>query len=355
MILPRRIADQICSHTSIFEGEYNPYLWPLVAIWVFDRLVRIIRVIYCNVHFSLGSGKTIHRTTATVVSHRGANVLEIKLYPGTQHLNPGPGQHYFLYQPFRLKGWENHPFTLASYNASPQTPTGTEHFSMSFWARPQNGWTSNLRQQCIKANDGTIQTTLLIEGPYGIAKPLWRFDEVMLIAGGSGIAAIMPYLHDYIRQSENSELTRTNVVHFIWTDRSEENVRLLMSGPLDRVLLREDVETSLHITSSHATSDPASPVAVEKTEEPATPEECMPKELIPSVRGTHQPLLLKSGRPDIRDLITTTAEEVSGRGRRLAVFVCGPATLADAARDATRRSMQGSHDNVRYFEETFGW
>lgn len=170
---PQRInTDQTCSHTSIFEGEYNPYLWPLVAIWVFDRLVRIIRVIYCNVHVSLGSGKSIHRTTATVVYHQGANVLEIKLYPGTQHLIPGPGQHYFLYQPFRLKGWENHPFTLVSYDASSQAPTGAEHLSLSFWARPQNGWTSNLRQQCIKATDATIQTTLLIEGPYGIAKPL---------------------------------------------------------------------------------------------------------------------------------------------------------------------------------------
>lgn len=177
----------------------------------------------------------------------------------------------------------------------------------------------------------------------------------MLIAGGSGIAAIMPYLHDYMRRSESCQPMRTTLVHFVWTDRSEENVRLLMSGSLDKVLLREDIETSLHITSSHSTSDPVSPVAVEKADEPATPEECMPKELVPSVRRAQQSLLLKTGRPDIRDIITRTAGEVSARGRQLAMFVCGPATLADAARDATRRSMQGSQDNIRYFEETFGW
>ncbi|KAH6692727.1 ferric reductase NAD binding domain-containing protein [Plectosphaerella plurivora] len=340
-------------HTSIFEGEYNPYLWPLVAIWLFDRVVRIIRVVYCNVHVRLGSGKTIHCTTATVIHHQVANVLEIQLRPGTKHLNPGPGQHYFLYQPFRLKGWENHPFTLASYDVSAPNSDGTEGLSLSFWARPQSGWTAKLRRECDKSPDSTVKTNLLIEGPYGVAKPLWDFDEVFLIAGGSGIAAVMPYLHDYMKKSEAPQSIRTTLVHFVWTVRNEENVRLLMNGPLDKVLAREDIESHLHITSPHSPLDSASLVAGEKTEEPATPEESMLKELSPSVRPSHQILNLKSGRPDVGSLITTTAGQVSGTGRRLAVFVCGPATLADAARDATRRSMQG--DNVRYFEETFGW
>lgn len=323
-----------------------------MAIWCFDRLMRVVRVIFCNVRVRLGMKRFIHYTEATITYHQAARVLHIQIHPETPHLSPGPGQHYFLYQPCRLTGWENHPFTLASHDRESPSPDQPERLALSFWVRPQGGWTSQLQRTCSRAEDNLVSTTLLIEGPYGTAKPLWDYHEVLLIAGGSGIAAVMPYLQDYMNRCEASQALQTTLVHFIWTDRSEDNVRLTMGGPLGRVLQREDIETSIHITSGHSASVCAL-TSSEKTEEVGSPEAVLSKELSPEVRGAH--LHLKSGRPDIRAVISTTAEGVSGRGRRLAVFVCGPASLADAARDATRRSMGGHNMDVRYFEETFGW
>lgn len=41
----------IFSHTRDYGPlEFDPYLWAAVAIWSFDRFVRIVRCVYCNIH-----------------------------------------------------------------------------------------------------------------------------------------------------------------------------------------------------------------------------------------------------------------------------------------------------------------
>jgi ferric-chelate reductase len=106
---------------------------------------------------------------------------------------PCPGRYYFLYQPFRLTGWESHPFTLGRWeyqvragrglsgsgrstprvikgdktvdvsqilllSDSSSSDGGTRGLSsatepsqlemnleLTFWIRPYDGWTRQLR------------------------------------------------------------------------------------------------------------------------------------------------------------------------------------------------------------------
>lgn len=305
-------------------------------------------------------------------------MLEIEVVPGTNKLAPGPGQHYYLYQPVRWAGWENHPFTLASWNtnALPELPiteqpagektvgegdfrprmhsvSGNEGLALSFWVRPHKGWTGKLKDQCIK-HGGPMPMSMLIEGPYGKSEPLWAYDEVLLIAGGSGIAAVMPYLADHVRRAQEGK-TRTRAVHLVWANPKEGYARLLMEGPLAGALAREDVSATFHITgesSSASSVRDLPPVASGKNSG-----EDVSKELglSPTSSQPTGATLLRGKRPNVHLIIEQAAATAHNNGSRLAVFACGPAKLADDARQATYKSMRPNSGSIEYFEEAFGW
>ncbi|GES66786.1 FRE family ferric-chelate reductase [Aspergillus terreus] len=259
-------------HTIIFEGqEYWFYLWPAVGVWGFDRLLRLIRIIYCNAHVNLNLGKGILFTRSRATYDTAADVIRLEVFPGSPSLSPTPGQYYFVYQPFRLTGWESHPFTLGSWTyetpAAPatqslvakgdpdidvsQVPLLSDSSSGSsrslaeddpkilklvFWIRPFDGWTRHLQQQCTRSPDRKLETALLVEGPYGEPFPLSNYESVLLVVGGTGIAAAVPYIQDHLaRCAEMSETTQpfTRDIHLVWTTRQEAFIQHVVTQDLE--------------------------------------------------------------------------------------------------------------------------
>jgi hypothetical protein len=228
--------SRVFSHTSILLGEYEAYLWPVVAVWCFDRPARLVRLVYCNVHIRFNRGKIF--TTRTVVSYsKGADILRLEITPNS-HVRPGPGQHYYLYQPRRWRGYENHPFTLGGWSLademdktavselkaanlsnpdfghSSDNPRVSEgpgrHSELSykpiFWLRPLDGWTRRLRNECLQSpGNKLVGVDFLIEGPYGTRVPVHNYESIIFIAGGTGIAAALPYIGDLIQRSRISD------------------------------------------------------------------------------------------------------------------------------------------------------
>ncbi|KAK1240457.1 hypothetical protein MKX07_004485 [Trichoderma sp. CBMAI-0711] len=378
-------------HTSIFDGQYDPYLWPLVAIWSFDRFLRIVRVVYCNIHVRLRKTK-LQRSIAAIAYDQDANIITVQI---NTHVKPGPGQHYYLYQPFRLKGWENHPFTLAHWNqpggqtgstdahsrtvdgsvvtssesGSPHGGMEGEHL-LSFWIRPYDGWTRHLRDVCLKAQTksqlpAVHKETILLEGPYGMAEPLWAYDEVLLFAGGSGIATMVPYILDHMERttaSNKARRTRTRALTLVWSNRSQAFMRRIAQRELAAALARDDIECMFHCTSTAKESLDSLPLTPK--DEISAEKECKGMTESSVLKGKEETdvsespddaaVAIKMGRPNIEVMIEKAAESASASGSRLAVFACGPGEMADAARAATYRAMKQSH-SVEYFEEAFGW
>ncbi|TFB00153.1 Ferric reductase transmembrane component 3 [Trichoderma ghanense] len=379
-------------HTSIFDGQYDPYLWPLVAIWSFDRFLRIVRVVYCNLRVRLRKTR-LQRSTAAIAYDQDANIITVQI---NTHVKPGPGQHYYLYQPFRLKGWENHPFTLAHWSSHPggqagstdvlsrivdgsavtSIEAGSPHGAvegenlLSFWIRPYDGWTRHLRDVCLKAQTKSQlpaihRETVLLEGPYGTAEPLWAYDEVLLMAGGSGIATMVPYILDHIaRTAAPNKLRRTRIrgLTLVWSNRSQAFIKQIAQRELAATLARDDIECMFYCTNTAKESLDSLPLPPK--DEKSAAEEC---------KGMAESSVLKSkeetdvseapdgatasirmGRPDIAGIVEKAAASASESGSRLAVLACGPSEMADAARAATYRAMRQSH-SVEYFEEAFGW
>ena len=389
-------------HTIDFKmTDYNyPFLMTCVAIWGFDRVLRLVRQVYTNMH--VRSGKGFQTTKSTVTYSEAANILFIDVVPANSRLFPGPGQHYYIYQPLRFFGWENHPFTLAHWT-QPASPSDDMH--LQFWVRPYDGWTKQLVKQC-KAKGGstyTIAPTLLIEGPYLANEPLHTFDEVLLIAGGSGISGVMPYLQDYVRRIEkgaaagaNGKIpTRTRNVTLIWADRLEDNMRAFAEGPLEGLLDRPDINVFFYVTGSAQLSTDATDAAaaaaaaattnssnvsstaasstdnIESSVTAAADSECGEKTIrefdtekskaLADVAPFNERaangggLCIQAGRPDIPATVRKLAQSVQGTDARLAVMVCGPDRLADNVRHVVAQNMETSRESIQYFEETFGW
>ncbi|OAA60317.1 serine/threonine-protein kinase [Niveomyces insectorum RCEF 264] len=368
-------------HTSIYDlDQYNyPFLFTAAGIWAFDRFARLIRQAYCNIHVSRNRGKGVLTTKATVTYHAAANLLTLDIIPANDKIFPGPGQHYFVYQPLRFLGWENHPFTLARWTqASPK-----DDLHLQFWVRPNKGWTKKLMNECIKKGsngDGesaTIPTTLLLEGPYGASEPLHCFDQVLLVAGGSGIAGVLPYLLDYVRRADEGAVaaaasggnsgripTRTRHVTLVWADRREAYIRFVADGCLASVLDRPDVQVSFHLTTAavNSTSTASSLTdAVHSPSEEKTGVLASSDDLSGSggsatkrhlARGQYHIL---SGRPDVLSTVRKLATSVHDTDERLAVMVCGPGEMSDNVRHVVAESMEKGRDSIEYFEESFGW
>jgi hypothetical protein len=77
-------------HTKIFNGEFDGFLWPCVAFWVFDRLCRIVRTTYmlCK------GGLSKH---AVVEYEADAQLIRIDVTDIMRAVKPATGSSFFLY------------------------------------------------------------------------------------------------------------------------------------------------------------------------------------------------------------------------------------------------------------------
>ena len=311
---------------------------------------------------------------------------------------PRPGQHYYLYEPLRWKGYENHAFSLASWSWSDgdgdndtsiipdlvqsepsektqidTTPSsnpsldvgsippvrkaeknetsshGSSASRFTFYIRPLSGWTSRLKTQCLESNSPSpIDLTLLVEGPYGGPSPLHRFEHVVIIAGGTGITAAMPYIRDHFaRASAGDKALRTRSIHLIWTAKEEAFINRMFSSEL----------SGLVQGSASLTAECFATAGLAQNEQERSSSNSSSSTNAENGNENKQ-TRINTGRPDIPALIRLKIEDIAAadpRPGRTAVFVSGPVALADSTRATVLRVLKDTSYEVEYFEEVFGW
>jgi hypothetical protein len=190
------------------EGDfgYETWLYATIAVWFFDRLARLARIIKAG----------ILRAQVTDI---GSSLVRIDV-PGIRY--SAPGHHVYLYFPTLrpLRPWENHPFSivptamlagnrrLSSRSESPAndeekiktTTVGAKRISkgkvftnsgLTFFVRKTLGIT--------KALDAHERLLTLVEGPYpnNPTKSILQTDRLLLIGGGIGITGLLPFLEHH--------------------------------------------------------------------------------------------------------------------------------------------------------------
>lgn len=317
-------------------------------------------------------------TTAVATYNKDSDMIRLEVRRVSPLVSPAPGQFYFLYQPFSWRYYENHPFSLAAWNykssisaqggpaelvlikgagekefptniaSTSLTPLGSALFNpgnlptpthlgptLIFWIRPCDGWTRRVCDSCKKSN-GIYTSNFLVEGPYGHSAPLYSYDTVIMIVGGTGISGAVPYILDHISRTQDGSKgsTRITRINLIWASSHRAAFENICGRELAPAMGREDFEAKFFCTRASSTDTES-------------------KKSVSQFESTSSAVAVHMGRPDVDSLVAKAARGASARGR-LCVFACGPANMADEARAAVLRAMKaGCH--IEYFEEAYGW
>ncbi|WRT65682.1 uncharacterized protein IL334_002627 [Kwoniella shivajii] len=399
-------------HVEVFDGEYYPWIYACIAVWCLDRFIRIVRVLILTYKALSKTGKntiaTISGNAGTAVNQLGRGLIRLSITTSTK-INPQPGQYYFIYTPFSMKPWENHPFTLASWRQNQNETT------LDFLIAPLSGATkrwqkkvllqsTQVQQNGVSSGEKQIELRLLLEGPYGHTNPIQNYDKVLLISGGSGITSSLPYLHKLKMIGIELPEPTVKLITLIWIIKKKEYTSDVLSFELKEYIEYGSVggipfQLELYVTRDNENEKSedklqddhqvmnglgydetqGSPSSLGSGDSPETTRDSMMEKLkceletekssqssstdltanIHKKSSNSNVLTVHSGRPQIRDLIDDSVERLIG-GERLAISACGPYKMMDDAR-ATVCDIYGNAEGqvkggrIEYFEELFAW
>jgi predicted ferric reductase len=174
------------------------------SIWVADRLFRASRMV------ALAFG---NRVTITPLGHNG-----IRISMRRAPWRAVPGSHVFLWIP-KIRRFEAHPFTMASTNP------------LELVVSAQDGFTRDLLSYATANPAATLLASC--DGPYGALPNFSKFDQVVLIAGGSGASFIFGVARHLIHQMKTSG--RNTRINLTWIVR--ENGTVFFPVPSYRTFL----------------------------------------------------------------------------------------------------------------------
>ncbi|KAJ3181401.1 hypothetical protein HDU85_003721 [Gaertneriomyces sp. JEL0708] len=207
-----------CWYHIVLRWEYNFYmnwLYASCAIWAFDRVLRVLRVVKNGVRYA-------------VVTELGPDLVRVDV-PGVRWANQ-PGHMAYLYFPMLnpLRPWENHPFSVVSTNLIrdsklEQLPVAVVSHADLVEQKDRNSSRADAHrvERCavemvdptgvtfiiqksagltkmLKAHDRLLT---LLEGPYQqtLTSDILKCDRVLLIGGGVGIMGLAAWTRAHPR------------------------------------------------------------------------------------------------------------------------------------------------------------
>ena len=322
------------------------YLWATLALLLAQWLARLFYYTRpLNLRNSWLSGAI---TTATNLPG-GLTSIEISSPPDFSYR---PGQHCFLRFP-ALSLLDNHPFTIAS--ASLDMISDQKSQELLFMARTHSGFTKKLSTWC--TNNPEKALLAWVDGPYGgINRNIEsQYDTIILIAGGSGITACLPWIK-LVAQARDSHVTRVVLrwavkdrSHLTWADENIREVRTLVQPKKETTTL--DIQFFITQARHNAPQD-LSDCAKEANESKSGDGTVTVDSSVASMDSLS--LNCVSGRPSMEAIVS----EEANRGGKVFVIGCGPEAmrvdLSNAVAAAQSNVFAGKTQEVALHLEAFG-
>ncbi|KAK1825145.1 hypothetical protein LTR12_000434 [Friedmanniomyces endolithicus] len=191
------------------------YLWATVAIWLVSYIIRVFYLNWTNpfrMSFLIGE--------EAAVTLLPENALKITV---PTQMKWKPGQYVYLRMP-GISMFENHPFTIASL-CSDDFPSayGEKYRDVVLVFRPFGGFTKRVLESAL--DHGPWHTyRAFLDGPYGgMRRSMESFDHVVMIAGGSGVTALVSQLLDLIKRMRDGKAV-TKTVQVVWALKRPETM-----------------------------------------------------------------------------------------------------------------------------------
>jgi predicted ferric reductase len=329
-------------------GDSWAYLWATLAILLAQWLARLF---YYTRPFNLrGTWLSGAMTTAKNMPG-GMTMIEVS---APQDFDYRPGQHCFLRFP-ALSLLDNHPFTIASAPPSITARRETAH-ELLFMARTYSGFTKKLSK--LFRNTPEKPLFAWVDGPYGGVSRLFesQYDTLVLIAGGSGITACLPWIKCLV-QAKESRVTRVALrwavkerSHLAWAEEALKEVRMLQQHTKERV----EVDVKFSVTRSMDSELENVVIAADVGEKRKANREILSVSSSSSNIDLDSPAHCVYRRPDMREIVS----EETQRGGKVFVICCGPETmrvdLSNAVANAQANVFAGSVQEVALHLEAFG-
>ena len=230
---------------------------------VFDRIARSIRI----ARLTRGSKSRPADNTTGTITCSPSGLIRLEVTTGRRFV-PKSGEYYYLYFPQQIRPKESHPFSLASYRHDDEGRT-----ILHFLVAPQRGATLRLFHQIekllghpipvrpsIAPIDGQAPETeaepqgaklkVLVEGPYGHSSDIRPYETLILVAGGSGITAVLPTLHEISLPGGRGKIQR---VVLVWIVKSLAYAADVLGNELSS--WPDWVEVRVHITTGGTEGD----------------------------------------------------------------------------------------------------
>lgn len=326
------------SWIHIRQFEYTEFAYCLAAIWVFDRFVRICRLI------SFG----VQTANITVVSDE---TLKIRI-PKNKFWKAYPGAFGYVHFLRPTTFFQSHPFTIVSDNDN----------EICFYTKIKGGVTSQVHSYLRKHPNQTAQIKVTVEGPYGDPKPMKHYDTCLLYAGGNGIPGMYAY-------AKKLSLDTQKHVKLYWVIRNwhsidwfYEELMNLKNLPCQVIIYITKPDSAVGrrfgSVSSESSSDSNSEKAntrVDQTEKDSGSDEEGLQNLTPHqiVSKYLDFVEFRFGRPNIHQIIKSDLEEAEGR--HVGVMTCSHNAMVDGIREAVKDNLETSKGRVDFFEELQTW
>ncbi|KAI5968930.1 hypothetical protein KGF57_000045 [Candida theae] len=173
-------------------------VYPAVAVWCFDRVVRIGRLIAFG----------FPHAEVTLLADETLKVV----VPKPSYWHSIPGGHAFVHFIRPTYFWQSHPFTF--------TESTNNEDSIVLYCKVKGGITHSLYQLLVKAPGRTCKIRVSCEGPYGEPTPARYSDTAVFIAGGNGIPGLYSEVVDIAEKTPISD----NKLKLIWVVREWRSI-----------------------------------------------------------------------------------------------------------------------------------
>lgn len=315
------------------------YCWMVASLILMflDQGARLVRT--CYLHFGGTKGIGFRRAMSEVkIIGEGDDVI-VRVDFDFEQEAWEPGQHFYLCFP-SLSIWQSHPFTVASM---PDFSSKVQHHT--YLLRARKGQTAQLA-----ALAGQTDVPVIITGPYGPGYPKHTTDNVLAVAGGTGVTFTMPIVIASLRQMIVPQAT----VDFVWVIRRAQDLlwlnkefvefkEMLEKNPGLRISIFVTREDQPHIPfccnrpskqfvkDSDPEKGPTTQISSRSSE---TSNRATLQELLAIDQDRFSVQLLGSHHPTMPAVVTSFMERANKRGGYIQVLGSGPDAMGSDLREA---------------------
>ena len=304
---------------------YGDFMWAAIAVWAFDRVVRLGRI------FFFGARKA-------TVSIKGDDTLKIEV-PKPKYWKSVAGGHAFIHFLKPTLFLQSHPFTFTTTESNDK---------IVLYAKIKNGITSNIAKYLSPLPGNTATIRVLVEGPYGEPSSAGRnCKNVVFVAGGNGIPGIYSECVDLAKKSKNQS------IKLIWIIRHWKSLSWFTEEL--EYLKKTNVQSTIYVTQPQDCSGLECfehDVSFEKKSDEKDSVESSQYSLISNIKQGLSHVEFIEGRPDIS---TQVEQEVQQADGAIGFVTCGHPAMVDELRFAVTQNLNVSKHRVEYHEQLQTW